>query len=98
MSNRPAPTTLVFYLDRELMTNADIFIPYSEFINEMLAEKSDNMIAIFMPTDGEERVECVNPIMYKEADMDKFNQLLDDIKENFQVGEDATIKETPKDD
>jgi len=84
---KSTPTTLVFYLDRELMSNADIFMPYSEFINEMLAEKSDNMMAIFMPTDGNERVDCINPVMYQEADMDKFNAILNDIKENFQVGE-----------
>jgi len=83
MSNRPAPTTLVFYLDRELMTNADIFIPYSEFINEMLAEKSDNMIAIFMPTDGEERVDCISHV--PEREIDNYNKLIEDIKSNFKV-------------
>mgnify|MGYP003644409735 CR=1 FL=1 len=87
---KTTPTTLVFYLDRELMTNADIFIPYSEFINELLASKSDNMIAIFIPTDGEERVECINPVMYKEPNMDKFNKIIDDIKANFQLGEQTT--------
>ena len=98
MIDNKIPLVLVFYLDRELMEDKENFIRYSEYINELIASKTDNMIAIFMPTDTDSRVECVNPIMYKEADMDKFNQLLDDIKENFQVGEDATIKETPKDD
>lgn len=83
--NENYPLIIVFYLDRELMTTQGIIQPFAESVNEALAKRNANAIAFFIPTDGEERVECINPSIIKEADMDHINQMVEDIKANFSV-------------
>jgi hypothetical protein len=87
------PLILVFYLDRELMQNRDIIQPFADSVNEALAKRRANAMAFFLPTDGEERVECINPIMLKEADMEEINTMVQDIKKAFSVGDDITSDE-----
>ena len=80
---------LVFYLDRELMSEKSIIKGYMDEIQKVLVAKNSNIIAIFLPTDGEERVECVNPILYKEGDMKVLNELIEEMKANFDIGQGA---------
>jgi len=88
MSEQTNPV-LVFYLDRELMAQQDIIRPYMDSIQGVLAEKESNMIAVFLPTDGDERLECVNPVLYEKGDMDKLNAIIEDIKTNFDIEQGA---------
>lgn len=83
------PLILVFYLDRDLMTNPQIIKPFSEMVNNMIVAKEANAMAFFLPTDGEERIECINPVMLKEAEMEKVNKMIEDIKKNFSIGDDT---------
>jgi hypothetical protein len=87
------PLILVFYLDNDLMKNRDIIQPFADSVNEALAKRRANAMAFFLPTDGEERVECINPIMLKEADMEEINTMVQDIKKAFSVGDDITSDE-----
>lgn len=88
------PLIIVFYLDRELMSNAQIMRPFAEMVNDMILHKEANALAFFLPTDGEERVECINPVIMKEADMERVNKMIEDIKTNFSIGIDPEA-ETP---
>jgi hypothetical protein len=85
------PLILVFYLDRELMKNPDIIKPFADSVNDALAKRKANAMAFFLPTDGEERIECINPVMIKEADMSEVNKMIEDIKKAFSVGDDSTL-------
>jgi hypothetical protein len=85
------PLILVFYLDAELMKNSQIIQPFVDSVNKVLAQKKANAIAFFMPTKGEERIECINPMLVKEPDMTKINALVEDIKKNFSIGEDLPM-------
>jgi len=80
------PLIIVFYLDGEMMKQKEIITPFVEAVNNMLHQKNANALAFFLPTAGEERIKCVNPIVVKEADMDKINAIIEDIKTNFSVG------------
>lgn len=79
------PLILVFYLDRELMKDKRIIAPFTEAVNKMLHDKQANALAFFLPTDGEEFIDCINPVMIKEADMEHINQIMEDIKKNFSI-------------
>ena len=83
------PLILVFYLDSELMKNPDIIKPFSESVNHALAMREANAIAFFIPTTGDERIECINPIVTEDADMDKVNKLVEDIAKSFDIGQGA---------
>lgn len=79
------PLIIVFYLDAELMKEPQVINRFAESINMMLASKEANAIALFIPTKGEERVECINPVIVAEADMAKINQIIEDIKKSFDI-------------
>jgi hypothetical protein len=79
------PLVLVFYLDIELLSNREIAQPFVDMVNDVIAQKDANAIAFFLPTRGEERIECINPIIMKEADMEKVNKMIEDIKEQFSI-------------
>ena len=87
------PLILVFYLDAELMKNSQIIQPFVDSVNKVLAQKKANAIAFFMPTKGEEKIDCINPMLVKEPDMAKINALVEDIKKNFSIGGDLPIQD-----
>jgi hypothetical protein len=87
------PLILVFYLDAEMMKIKEIIQPFAESVNHMLAEKNSNAMAFFIPTKGEERVECINPSIIAEADMAKINQMVEDIKEQFSIDTDIDVED-----
>lgn len=85
------PLILVFYLDREVMMQGDIIKAFADSVNNAIAQREANCMAFFLPTDGEERIECINPVMMHEADMEKVNQMIQDLAKNFDVGQGADL-------
>jgi hypothetical protein len=81
----PHPLILVFYLDRELMANNEIIGTFAESVNRMLHDKQSNVLAFFLPTDTTERVECINPVIVSEPDMERINGIIQDIKTSFSI-------------
>ena len=79
------PLVIVFYLDREMMQQKEILQPFASSINHMINQKKLNAIAFFLPTDGEERVECINPVVVPKVEMDKIQTIIEDIKTQFSV-------------
>ena len=81
------PLILVFYLDRELMENKQILIPYAQSVNDNIAARKANIMVYFIPTDGEERIECINPRQVSPADMEKINAMVEEIAIKFDVAQ-----------
>jgi hypothetical protein len=92
------PLIIVFYLDRTMMMQRDIIKPFAKSVNQMLLQKEANALAFFIPTDGEERVECINPVIIKEADMDNVMKIIEDLKKNFMVDIDVPDQEITLDE
>jgi hypothetical protein len=85
------PLILVFYLDKEVMMQGDIIKSFADSVNNAIAQREANCMAFFLPTDGEERIECINPVMMHEADMEKVNQMIQDLAKNFDIGQGADL-------
>lgn len=85
------PLIIVFYLDADMMKMPEIIQPFAESVNNLLAHKNANALAFFLPTKGEERIECINPLVVAEADMEKINKMVEEIKESFAVGLDIDV-------
>ena len=83
--NKQHPLVIVFYLDREMMKQKEILQPFASSINHMINQKKLNAIAFFLPTDGEERVECINPVVVPKVEMDKIEKILADIQTQFSI-------------
>jgi len=83
------PLVLVFYLDREVMMQGDIIRAFADSVNNAIAQREANCMAFFLPTDEEERIECINPVMMHDADMEKVDQMIKDLASNFDIGKGA---------
>jgi hypothetical protein len=81
------PLILVFYLDREMMKQREILQPFASSVNNMINIKNFNAMAFFLPTDGEERVECINPLTVPKDEMEKINKMVEEIRTQFSIGE-----------
>tara|TARA_R100000541_G_scaffold16718_1_gene26342 strand:+ start:40 stop:369 length:330 start_codon:yes stop_codon:yes gene_type:complete len=83
-----SPLFLVFYLDREMM-QSEMMQGFADQVNNALVQKDANAMAFFIPTDGEERIECINPALVEKTEMGKINKIIEDIKNSFDIGNGA---------
>jgi hypothetical protein len=81
------PLVLVFYLDRELMMQPQIFRPYANAVNQTLIDREANAMAFFIPTDGTERVECINPLVVPEDKIDEIYKTIESLKATYDIGQ-----------
>jgi len=86
--NNNYPLILVFYMDRELIASP-VMGQIAASINDAIAEREANAMAFFVPTDGVERIQCINPMMVKKADMERINKIVEDLTKNFDIGQGA---------
>ena len=70
-----------------MMANPQIINPYVNSINYIIEQKEANAIALFMPTDGEDRVEVLNPVLLHESKEEEYKKLIADIKSKFDIPE-----------
>jgi hypothetical protein len=82
------PIMLVFYMDRELIAS-EVMGQIAMSINDAIAQREANAMAFFVPTDGEERIECINPMQVAPADMERINKIVEDLTKNFDIGQGA---------
>ena len=87
-NNEQYPLILVFYLDRILMQEPQILKPFTDLINDTIAERDANIMALFMPTDDNERIECLNPLMATEEEKGRITKMLDEMTAEFSIGGD----------
>ena len=83
------PLMLIFYLDREMMAQEEIMQIMAQQVNDAIAQREANVMAFFMPTEGEERIECINPIQVEETEMSRINKIIEDLTNNFDIGKGA---------
>jgi hypothetical protein len=83
------PVILVFYLDRGLMENRQIINPFAAAVNEAIVEKDANVMAFFLPTDREERIECINPLIATPKERMSISNLISDISQSFDISQGA---------
>ncbi len=88
MENMKYPLITVFYIEKSYLDN-DFLRNYSTMVDNLIVEKNADMLAFFVPTDGESRIECINPMMVQEADMERINKIVEDLTKNFDIGQGA---------
>jgi len=89
LAEKSHPLILVFYLDREMMQNAQIIGPFTKSVNDAILAREANMMAFFLPTDEEEWVDCINPIIATKEQKESIDELLKDLKSGFDIGKGA---------
>lgn len=87
MTQQYGPLILVFYIFRDVLSNPEIREQYSKSVEEYFNHKGDDVRIFFIPTDTEERLECVNPKFID--DKNTYEQLVKDLEEvklKFDIG------------
>ncbi len=88
------PLILVFYLDRGMFSQQEAMKAYSENVKQYFDQQGDNVRLFFMPTDSEEKIECINPVFITdEREMEKLNNLTEELENLFQVGVESLDQE-----
>lgn len=77
------PLILVFYVDREYFKAPQLIDEFAKGVDAMFEKKKMNAVAYFIPTDTEERIECINPAIVPADEMDRINKIVKDIQDNF---------------
>jgi hypothetical protein len=81
------PLILVFYLERHLFSNRDMIQTYGDSVRKYLEDKGDDVRLFFLPTDDKEEIKCINPVYIEDNDeLEKLNDLIEDLNDKFQVG------------
>ena len=81
------PLILVFYLERSLFKEREMIASYGDNVRQYLESRGDDVRLFFLPTDSEERIECINPLYIDDQnEFDKLNDLIEDLNNKFQVG------------
>lgn len=83
--NNDHPLILVFYFQRDLFQEPEIIRQISDGIEASLQNKNAHAIAYMLPTDGSERIECINPVQISEPEMDKIMELVNDLKKQNDI-------------
>ena len=82
-----SPLILVFYLQSELFSDRKTIAMYGETVREYLENRGDDVRLFFLPTDGQERIECINPVYIDdETEYEKLNDMIEDLSNKFQIG------------
>jgi hypothetical protein len=79
------PLILVFYINKEDINSKDVMNTYIDTINYALNAKESNALAFFLPTDGEDRVECLNPVQLSYEDMGKVDRIVNELRTGFNI-------------
>ena len=81
------PLFLVFYLDKDMFTTIEAVKAYGENVKHYLDEKGDNVRLFFMPTNENERIECINPVFINdEKEFEKLDHLVSELENKLQIG------------
>ena len=83
------PLILVCYMDRDMMANKELMSQIAEHFNVVLAEREANAMAFFLPTDGPERIECINPAIATPEQKENIDKLIGEISKSFDIGQGA---------
>lgn len=87
MTQQYGPLILVFYIFRDVLSNTEVRNQYAKSVEDYFTKKGDDVRIFFIPTDTEERLECVNPKFIEDKNTyDKLVKDLEEVKKKFDIG------------
>lgn len=91
------PIILVFYIYRDVLAQKTIREQYFESVKKYFDEMKMKTAIFFLPTDTEERIECINPrFIDDQNEISKLKKVLDSAERLFAI--DTEKFATKKDD
>lgn len=72
---------------RETLTQQELMPIITKNVEKLLNKKGVNAAVFYVPTDEYERIECINPVIATEEQMDRINKIIDDIAVSVDIGQ-----------
>ena len=88
--NKEQPLILVFYMDEMTLSQTEVMEIITENIKAALEAKGVNAVTFFVPTNDKERVECINPVIATDEQIERINTMIGDIEKSFDLKNDLT--------
>jgi hypothetical protein len=63
----------------------EIISDMAKSVEALINSRNYHCMSFFLPTDGEERVECINPVLLDGEKYKEVDKLIEDLKNNFSV-------------
>jgi len=80
------PIILVFYIYRDVLANRELREQYFESVKKYFDEMKMKTAIFFLPTDTEERIECINPRFIEDQnEVDKLKRVLESTEKLFAI-------------
>ena len=80
------PLILVFYIDRDTLSRSKIRETYMSGVSKYFDDLKIQSAIFFMPTTGDERIECINPKYIEDKnEIEKLKKVLVDVERIFQI-------------
>lgn len=80
------PIILVFYIYRDVLAQKELREKYFESIKKYFDEMRMKTALFFLPTDTEERIECINPkFIDNQNEIEKLKKVLSDAEKLFSI-------------
>ena len=87
MDKKEQPLILVFYMFRETLVETKLMEMVTENVENLLNKKGVNAAVLYVPTEEYERIECINPVIATEAQMERINKIIDDVAKATDIGQ-----------
>jgi len=95
------PIILVFYIYRDVLANRELREQYFESVKKYFDEMKMKTAIFFLPTDTEERIECINPRFIEDQnEVDKLKRVLESTEKLFAIDteKEGVKRETDEDE
>lgn len=83
--NKEHPLILVYYASEDLRREPNVLKTILEQINMYIESNKWNIMFITLPTGGEDRLECINPVILSDEQKESVNKIISDIKRGFNL-------------
>lgn len=94
MSTEKEPLILVFYIYRDVLSNREIRESYFESVKKHFEDIKVKATFFFLPTDTEERIECINPRFIEDQnEVEKLKRILGEVEKKFDIGSQMEMPE-----
>lgn len=93
METEKEPLILVFYIYRDVLAQKDIRDEYINGVKKHFEDIKIKATFFFLPTDTEERIECINPRFIEDQnEIEKLKKVLNDVEKRFEIDSESNEK------
>ena len=88
--DKEQPLILVVYMDRMVLSDHESMEIITKNLKDALDEKGVNAVTLYVSTETKERIECINPVIATDEQINRINDIINDIEKSVDINHDLT--------